>query len=56
MTGLSSLFQYTNSLLDSRLSIIAFLGVKQRLCIFLRNFLRKFFCSCRPFNTPDGLQ
>lgn len=42
MTGLRSMFQYRKSLIDSRLSIIAFLGVLQDLCRFLRNFLRKF--------------
>ena len=43
MTGLSSIFQYRNSLIESRMSINAFHGVEQDLCYFLRNFLRKFF-------------
>ena len=42
MTGLSSLFQYANSLINSCLSILAFLGVGRDLHYFLRNFLRKF--------------
>lgn len=43
MTGLISILQYADSLINSRLSILAFLGAGRSLRHFLRNFLRKFW-------------
>ena len=57
MTGLNSIIQYANNLINRCLSILAFLGVGRGLRHFLRNFLRKFQnCSTSSFRFARNRQ